>query len=171
MKIFLLKSQKFYCLIVLLLLGNFICAQTIKGRVTDTLENSIVYVNVILRDSLNKQIIKYTTTDEQGKYEITIGKAGEYVISFNALSYQPKSEKMTLENQSITKNVILKEQRTELNEVIIQTEKAIVVKKDTIILSVDAFLKGNETTVEDLLKNLPGFHIEADGTVKIGNQE
>ncbi|MBA6151723.1 TonB-dependent receptor [Gelidibacter maritimus] len=171
MKILLLKSQKFYCLIVLLLLGNFMYAQTIKGQVSDTLKNPIVYVNVILRDSLNKQIINYTTTDEQGRYEITVKEAGEYVISFNALSYQPKSEKIIFENYNLTWNVTLQEQATELNEVIIQTEKAIVVKKDTVILTVGAFLKGNETTVEDLLKNLPGFNVAADGTVKIGNQE
>lgn len=171
MKIFLLKLQKFYCLIVLLLLGNFMCAQTIKGQVSDTLKTPIVYVNVTLRDSLNNQIVTYTTTDEQGKYEITVGKAGKYIINFSALSYQLKSEEVILENQSLIKNVILKEQTTELNEVIVQTEKAIVVKKDTIILTVGAFLKGNETTVEDLLKNLPGFNVAADGTVKIGNQE
>src|SRR5690606_30103988 len=99
------------------------------------------------------------------------GKAGKYIINFSALSYQLKSEEVILENQSLIKNVILKEQTTELNEVIVQTEKAIVVKKDTIILTVGAFLKGNETTVEDLLKNLPGFNVAADGTVKIGNQE
>lgn len=171
MQLFSITLKQWCCLIIFLLLGNFLCAQKIKGKVTDTLNNPIAYANVIVKDSLNVQIITYTTTDLEGKYQISLKSKGKYNLNISALSYQKTSETIIIANEMIIKNVVLNEQKTVLNEVIVHADRPIVVKKDTIIITVSSFLKGNETTVEDLLKNLPGFHVEADGTVKVGNQE
>jgi hypothetical protein len=45
------------------------------------------------------------------------------------------------------------------------------IKKDTITFNAKAFAQGNEEVVEDLLKKIPGLTVEADGTIKIGDQE
>lgn len=171
MKQFLLSLKQFYCLIALTLLGNFLSAQNISGKVTDSLNNPVVYANVIVKDSLDKNIIKFTTTNLEGKYQMSLKKVGDYVISFSALSYKTEAKNVSLKNENIVVDVVLTEKITELNEVIVQTDRPIVVKKDTIIYTVSAFLKGNETVVEDLLKNLPGINIDANGTIKVGNQE
>lgn len=68
-------------------------------------------------------------------------------------------------------DVILKEETFTLDEVIINTDRAITIKKDTIIFNADSFKKGNEETVEDLLKNIPGITMDSDGTIKIGDRE
>ena len=36
---------------------------------------------------------------------------------------------------------------------------------------VNAFAQGNEQVVEDILKKIPGLNIDANGTIKVGNQE
>ncbi len=171
MKQFLLRLKQFYCLIALTLLGNFLSAQNISGKVTDSLNNPIVYANVIIKDSLNKNIIKFTTTNLEGKYQMSLKKTGNYIISFSALSYKTETKNLFLKDKNIITDVVLTEQVAELNEVIVQTDRPIVVKKDTIIYTVSAFLKGNETVVEDLLKSLPGINVDVDGTIKVGNQE
>ena len=50
-------------------------------------------------------------------------------------------------------------------------EPSISIKKDTISFKTKYFLKGDEVVVEDLLKSIPGLNIDAEGTIKIGNQE
>jgi len=45
------------------------------------------------------------------------------------------------------------------------------IKEDTISFKIKFYKRGNEQTVEDLLKTIPGININADGTIKIGNQE
>lgn len=156
---------------MLLLTGNFLYGQTIKGVITDSLQNPIPFVNVIVKDSLNQNILKFTTTDLEGKYQIALKKIGDYNIEFKALSYKPYAEFISITNEAVIKNVVLFTQVTELNEVIVQADRPIVVKKDTIIFKASAFTKGNETVVEDLLKQIPGLTVSADGTIKVGNQE
>ena len=46
-----------------------------------------------------------------------------------------------------------------------------VIKKDTIRFKTKFYTKGNEQTVEQLLKTIPGLNIDAEGTIKVGNQE
>ncbi|WP_241148038.1 TonB-dependent receptor [Lacinutrix jangbogonensis] len=58
-----------------------------------------------------------------------------------------------------------------LDEVIIQAEKSISIKKDTINFKTKYFVNGTEKTVEDLLKRIPGINIDSEGIIKIGNQE
>lgn len=156
---------------MLLLTGNFLYGQVIKGVITDSLHNPIPFVNVILKDSLNQNILKFTTSDLDGKYRIALKNAGYHHIEFKALSYKPYTEFISITETDILKNVVLFNQVTALNEVIVQADRPIVIKKDTIIFKASAFTKGNETVVEDLLKQIPGLTVSADGTIKVGNLE
>lgn len=156
---------------MLLLTGNFLFGQAIKGVITDSLQNPIPFVNVIVKDSTNQNIVKYTTSDLDGKYRIALNNAGYYYVEFKALSYKPYAEFIKIADTDVIKNMVLLNQVTELNEVIVQADRPIVVKKDTIIFRASAFTKGNETVVEELLKQIPGLTVSADGTIKVGNQE
>jgi hypothetical protein len=156
---------------LLLLTGNFLFGQAIKGVITDSLQNPIPFVNVIVKDSTNQNIVKYTTSDLDGKYRIALNNAGYYYVEFKALSYKPYAEFIKIADTDVIKNMVLLNQVTELNEVIVQADRPIVVKKDTIIFRASAFTKGNETVVEELLKQIPGLTVSADGTIKVGNQE
>jgi len=59
----------------------------------------------------------------------------------------------------------------DLDEVIIKADLPMTIKEDTISFKIKFYKRGNEQTVEDLLKTIPGININADGTIKIGNQE
>jgi hypothetical protein len=75
------------------------------------------------------------------------------------------------DTKEIVLNVSLQPESFELDEIIIQTEKTIKVKKDTVEIKVNKFLSANDATVEDLLKKIPGITVDSEGTIKIGNQE
>lgn len=162
----------YYCLIALLLLGNSLSAQVLKGKVTDSLRQPISYANVIAKLKASNTIVAFTATDKDGLYQLNFKKKGNYTIIYSALSYRTDSLGLDFDiAKELNQDIILREEITELNEVIIQNERPITIKKDTIIYNISAFLKGNETVVEDVLKNLPGITVEADGTVKVGQQE
>lgn len=73
--------------------------------------------------------------------------------------------------KEIERNITLIYKPIELNEVIIETDKPIQIKNDTVVFSAKSFMQGNEQVVEDLLKKIPGLTVSADGTIKVGNQE
>ena len=142
----------------------------IKGFVNDSLLTPLK-ANIILKDSLN-HIINYAYSLENGSYIIETKKKGKINITFSSLSYKSKTISYEIINQKeITIDAILEEQPFELNEIIIQSEKDIKIKKDTITFKTNFFTNGTEQTVEDLLKKIPGLKVDNEGTIKVGNQE
>jgi len=168
------KMKKNSCLFIFLFLSQFIQSQTtLKGTVKDTLNNKISNVNVFLKLEFDASLIAFTTTAENGNYKIIHSEAGKYELYFTSLNFETTiiPIEISASKPLIIKNIVLKPNILELKEVIISTEKSITVKKDTIVYKVASFNKGDESVVEDILKNLPGITVESNGTVKFGNKE
>lgn len=159
--------------LILSLSGNFAYSQSvISGTVKDTLNKPIPYANVFLKIQNQDGIIAFSTTQENGNYELKTDKVGNFELTFSSMSYQKQIKHISLEkNTHYNINVVLKDETFALEEVIINTDRAITIKKDTIIFNADSFKKGNEETVEDLLKNIPGITVDSDGKIKIGDRE
>lgn len=159
--------------LILSLSGNFAYSQSIiSGKVIDTLQKPIPYVNVFLKAQNQEGIIAFTTTQENGNYELTTDRSGSFELTFSSISFKKTTISLLLEKNKNNKiEIVLKEETFTLDEVIINTDKAITIKKDTIIFNADSFKKGNEETVEDLLKIIPGIDVDSDGKIKIGGQE
>lgn len=160
--------------LALFLIFNFsIYSQTkILGQVRSELNEGIISSSVLLKDSNNK-IIFYTFTGNTGKYSLTTDKLGSFVLTASAVGFEPKTIEIIIEkiNELKTIDFILSPKVIALKELILETKRPITFKNDTIIFNADSFKQGNEQTVEDLLKKIPGINIDANGTIKIGNQE
>jgi hypothetical protein len=169
MKLQMLKN-KYY---ILLLSFSFSYAQSlIKGEVKDLNNESIRSASIILKDSTGK-IITYTYTDEFGKYKLNTEKTGQFVLTASSLGFEQKSVDVTIENNNEIKTLdyILTPKVTEIKEIIIESKRPFTIKNDSIFFNADYYKQGNEQTVEDLLKKIPGLNIDANGTIKVGNQE
>ena len=146
---------------------------TIKGKVISNNKEELSFISVLVKKDTTENIITYTTTNENGFYNLSINLKGRFRLVVSALGYEKKSVPFSINGatKTLTKNITLIEKPFELNEVIIQAEKPIKIKKDTIVFKASKFLKGNEEVVEDLLKNIPGLNIDSEGTIKVGNKE
>lgn len=145
----------------------------IKGLVTDKSNQPIPYVNVLIKADSSNVIVAYTYTKENGVYALKANKTGKVNLSFSSLGYKKQTIliEITAETKEIIKNIVLTEEAFSLDEVIIQSEKTIKIKKDTVEVKVSRFLTPNDVTVEDLLKKIPGVTVNSEGTIKIGNKE
>jgi hypothetical protein len=157
-------------IIVALFTINATCQSKISGSVTDNNKKAVISASLILKDSSGK-IITYTYTDEMGKYILKTEKTGQFVLIASAMSFEQKSVAISLENETKTLEFVLLPKVTELKEIIIESKRPITIKGDTIVYNANSFKQGNEQTVEDLLKKIPGLNIDANGTIKVGNQE
>lgn len=161
------------CLIAFLL-GNFLYAQTsIEGVVKDTQDNPIPSISVLATKMNSDTIEAYTYTNGKGEFSLKIKKKGWYELTFDGLAHTKKSIKIEVGNQREIKidAVFLYDEETQLDEVIIQADRPITIKKDTIIFDANAFSRGNEVVVEDLLKNIPGISVDANGRITIQGKE
>ncbi|OYQ47198.1 hypothetical protein CHU92_01125 [Flavobacterium cyanobacteriorum] len=164
--------RSFFLLLYIFSSTNLFSQSIIKGEVKDNNNESIISASVILKDNTGN-IIAYTFTDESGKYELKTEKTGQFILIASSLGFEQKIVQILIEKTNETKIIdfVLSPKVTVLNEIIIETKKPILIKNDTIIFNADSFKQGNEQVVEDLLKKIPGLNIDADGTIKVGNQE
>lgn len=140
------------------------------GTINDTtnnrpLENAVIMA-VRLSDGL---LLGFTRSLSDGSYNlggISIDTM-ELIVShykFDAKRYYIFGSK---ENNEINiLNIILPEQSTKIEEVVIYANKEpIYFRGDTLVYVADSFATKENAMVEDLLKNLPGFQVDEDGNV------
>ncbi|MEM0519472.1 MULTISPECIES: carboxypeptidase-like regulatory domain-containing protein [Aequorivita] len=164
----------FFHLFIYLFVYNSSSAQTeIFGFISDKDDIELTAVNVVMKDKTNDSIIDYCFSDVDGKYKISTKATGYFYLTFSSLGYENFTINIFVDGteKSINQNITLNEKYLELNQIIIQASKPISEKKDTITFKTKNFVQGNEQTVEDLLKRIPGLHIDSQGSIKIGNQE
>lgn len=144
----------------------------IEGGIKDENNQPIISASVILKNNSGK-IITYTYSDEFGKYEIKTEKSGQFSLIATSMGFEQKSLDVIIKDGDETKSIyfVLKPKSIELKEIILEGKRQIIIKEDTIIFNAESFKQGNEKTVEDLLKKIPGLNIEGNGTIKVGNQE
>jgi hypothetical protein len=145
---------------------------TITGSIKDTSKTNIPYANIVL-SSQDSLIVAYTFSNEKGLYALKTKKKGLFNLRFSAMGFKTViiPIEITEKAKSLVKSVVLKEKSFTLNEVIVQANRPITVKRDTVVFIANAFKKGNEQVVEDLLKNIPGLSVDSKGTIKVNNTE
>ena len=170
-------NENSYCIFPLFLfffwIGISNAQSIIKGFIVDKNKNPIPYVNVILTDVDSEKIYSYAISDELGIFSIETNKKGVYNLIFSSLGYKTHNILIELVGKSKENkvNVVLEEKFLELDEVLVQVDRPIKVKNDTVVFNAKHFIIGNEKTVEELLKKIPGISVDNNGTIKIGNQE
>ncbi len=156
---------------MLLVFSSTFAQKTIKGQITYTDTEERIPVTIVLKEK--NRTIAYTFTDANNEYTLQTNKIGSFQLIINALNYEAQVLEIEIlpVTKSIEKNIKLVYKPTELKEVVINATRPIVVEGDKIIFDAKSFTQGNENVVEDLLKKIPGLNIDADGTIKVGNQE
>lgn len=103
---------------LLIVLFSIQASAQIVGKVTDLEGNSLPYVNIYLENSY-----KGTTTNDNGKYSLDVKELKSYVVVFQYLGYQTQVETIQPETFPFTLNVKLKEESTQLQEVVIENKE------------------------------------------------
>jgi hypothetical protein len=154
-------------ILILLLAGFSSYAQqvVISGKVTDTLQNSLGYANILAIPESDTESIRFAITEDNGNYKLGLTKNQSYKVIVSYLGYTPQTINITTTEQNLSKNFVLKEKPNQLGEVTINYTPPITVKKDTITYKVDAFVTGEERKLRDILKKLPGVEVDRAGNV------
>ncbi len=145
----------------------------IEGKITTDLKKPIPYINIVIMKKGSDIIKSYTFSKTDGTYRLEIKEKDDFLITFSGLGYANQVFNISTKTTNFhTINVEMQKKATNIDEVIVTSKKkAINIKNDTIVFVVSRFSNGNEQTVEDLLKKIPGLSINSKGTIKIGNKE
>jgi len=151
------------------ILGCLLYAQTVTltGVVTSKDKNEpIPSVIVSIRNLGETRILRWATTNQEGRFEISLTSFPEnHVLHFGMMGYAPLT--IPLSPDRLVYNAQLSMQAQELREVIF-TAPSIEQRGDTIIYYVESFAEIQDQTLADVLRRMPGIEVDESGKIKFG---
>ena len=166
--------QKHLLLPALLFLSTLLSAQnpskvTIKGTVSDTTNAVISFATVMLLTPSDSTLVNFTRSDDKGAFQFKNVKNVPYLLKISYLGYLPLQQYLPASMDAVNDlgEVKIKPITTELLEVVVKAAKATLsIRGDTIEYDASSFKVPPGSTVEDLLRRLPGIEVDADGNIK-----
>ncbi|ATL48422.1 hypothetical protein COR50_15330 [Chitinophaga caeni] len=98
-----------------LLIGNVSQASTIHGKITDEQNNPLAFATVYLKGTTNG-----TTTNMSGEYVLDVSP-GSYTIVCQYMGYQKQEKAITVVNNDLELNIVLKPLSMQIKEVVIKS--------------------------------------------------
>ncbi len=140
----------------------------ITGVVTDTLGESLAYATILLLEKKDSTMVEFSKTGLEGAFIFKGIEPGNYLVKTTYIGYIPKTIDCSAhDGKNINLGDIkMLELAEELMTVVIKAAKApIKMRGDTIEYDATTFKVPEGSTVEDLLKRLPGIEVESDGSI------
>lgn len=158
--------KQFITLLLLCAVGTSFAQIKVEGVVKDSIGNPLELANVIAINQETKGLESYGITNDQGRYKLSLAKNMTYTVQVSYIGMKTFDETLSVKESDITKNFTLQEDNS-LDEIQITYEMPVTIKGDTLVYNADSFNKGTERKLEDVLKNLPGVQVNADGEIEI----
>ena len=169
--------QRILTLSALLLIAHSLFGQSrnldISGTVVDTLGAPLPLSTVLLLDPVDTTLISYTRADEQGRFLLKNQKRTSALVKISYVGYMPRIihiDPQTSGDIDIGE-IRLEEIAKDLFEVVVKAAKApMSIRGDTIEYDASKFKVAPGSSVEDLLRRLPGIEVGQDGGITAEGQ-
>ena len=129
----------------------------------------------LLKANKDSTLVKGTTTDMNGVFNLKGIKPGKYLLRCSYLGYNDLIKHVTVgeDGRDINMGIIKMEPNTVMlkETVVVGVKSPITVKEDTIEFNADTYKTQANAVVEDLLKRLPGVEVGSDGKITANGKE
>ena len=141
---------------------------TIVGQLKDTANEEVIAATVMLLSTKDSTLVNFTTSDAYGRFAFKNIKKTDYILKISHVSYMPQEIPIEIaEEKELNLGIIsLKPIASFLMEVVIREAKApIFIRGDTVEYDATTFKVPPGSTIEDLLRRLPGIDVDASGNI------
>ena len=161
-------SLNSYIAILTFFLINCLGAQSqINLELFDKNKNEIFAASIVAaNDSIDSQVISYTSKSKDGIYHIDIPshiKLDSIWLTIRHVSYRTK--KIFVLNKSQFFSIELQEDKNLLDEIFLEAQKSLIIKGDTLSFDTQSLQKQQDYTIEDVIARIPGVSIKQDGSI------
>jgi hypothetical protein len=164
--------QKLSLLVLLFTISQFSFGQqniTIKGNVTDG-KLAVEFVDVILKKvSDSTKVANYAVTDALGNFSLENVASGDYQLQVKLIGSKTFSQKIKVENSSISMSpIVLQSDTNLLNAVVVNSQKKQIQKTDQgFIFNTASNISQSGGTAVDMLKSIPTLAVDAEGGITL----
>lgn len=168
MKILLLNIL---CLFALSGYSQLIVSGQITGQVTNDKNQPVPFATIRIQqpDSTQKTVAE-KITDENGKYEIGLQQAGEYIFHISSTGYESLSRKVTVSQEEKQLNFTLQKNAENLNDVTVTSSASMIQRKtDRIVMQVENNPLSSGKSSMEMMNLAPGVLIYNNQITLNGN--
>ena len=134
----------------------------------DTAQTAVSSATVMLLNPKDSTLVNFSTSDAKGNFIFRNIRKTNYLLKVSHIAFMPKEILINpTENKDISLGVIMLNPIAGfLMEVVIKEAKApIFIKGDTVEYDATMFKVPPGSTVEDLLRKLPGIEVDVEGNI------
>lgn len=152
-------------------------ATVINGVLLDSQDTTALIEATVklLKASKDSTMVKGTTTDINGVFNIKGVKPGHYLLRFSYLGYNDVIKHVSVgeDGRDVNIGAVTMDPNTIMlkEAVVVGVKSPITVKEDTIEFNADTYKTQANAVVEDLLKRLPGVEVGSDGKITANGKE
>jgi len=139
----------------------------ITGKIVDTTEKTIlVNANIVLLAAKDSLLITSVRSTSEGKFEFNNIPKGQYILLASFPRYADFIDRVELSSQDRDLGQIpLLTSFYLMKEIVIKNAAAIRIKGDTTEFTADSFRVTPNADVQELLRKMPGFQVNAKGEI------
>lgn len=168
--------KKTLLLTVLLLATIVVNAQDrfIRGTVVDRDTQEPMMQTTVQLLKTDSTYVGGAITDEKGLFRITAPAAGKYLLKISNVGYQTTVKRVEISHAKdldMGKIVVGADAVMLKGAVVTAQAQKVVLKEDTFVYNSAAFRTPEGSTIEELVKRLPGAEVDDNGTIKINGKE
>ena len=168
--------KKTFTMMLLLLLAMTLHAQNslVGGTIIDQSSKETVEQATIQLLTTDSTYVTGAISDEKGEFHIQVPQDGKYIMKITSVGYKPTLKNIVMaggKDLALGK-IDLKAEAIMLKAATVTAmAKKVVLKKDTFVYNSAAYRTPEGSTIEELVKRLPGAEVSDDGTIKINGKE
>lgn len=147
---------------------------TLQGRAVDTLAAPLASSTVMLLSPKDSSLVNFGRSDDKGQFTFKNLKSGTYILKISFVGFIPYNQVIKPTGEAVINlgDLKLKPITQELLEIVVRTARApLTIKGDTIEYNASSFKVPPGSTVEDLLRKLPGVQVDQEGNIRAQGQE
>ncbi len=183
MEEYIMETKKSFLFVIFLLVLNQISfAQLsapvdpncrIKGFLVDSEDHlPVEFANVVLSAENRTSIVTWSISNDKGVFELSKIALGEYNLAITFVGYEEKKlSKIIFDRPGITLDlgkISLNKGSAAIGEVsVVGIQKTYLSKIDKRVINVSKDINSTGGTAIDLIKNVPGLSVDADGVVNL----
>lgn len=142
-----------------------------RGNVRDSSSGALTNAILMALRFKDSSLVEYSRSDKSGIFKTISVPRDTYLIVISHPSFSDRTFFMLPGEQDTAynfRNILLPPKSVQLKEVeILAYRDMMYYKGDTLMFTADSFKTGANATVEDLLRQLPGFQVDNEGKIKV----
>ena len=163
--------KKFYLLTLSLMMFlpvSVMAQNKIKGTILESKSSLPLPFSTIAIYESDTVLVAGTTSDDNGLYEISNIKSGDYRVEASFIGYKTSTSHISINNNSVTLDFALEQDTEYLEGAKVSARKPLIeMKVDKIVMNVADAVATQGSNAKEILRKAPGVSIDMEGNVKL----